>query len=47
MMTSVYVSGLPDDLLGVHVVLEEVFGTAGIIKVAITLSCPCLPTMHC
>ena len=35
-MTSVYVSGLPEDLLGVHVALEEVFGSAGIIKVAIS-----------
>lgn len=36
MMTSVHVSGLPDDLLGVHIALEEVFGSAGIIKVAIS-----------
>ena len=32
-MTSVYVSSLPEDLLGVHLALEEVFGGVGTIKV--------------
>ena len=36
MMTSVYVDSIPEDLLGVHLALEEMFGGVGTIKVTIS-----------